>query len=97
MSHELNDDDDPQLKVAFRAVEADAPLPDTALLDALRQRAAEAFAAVDTAPHSQPLPEPPVVNSKRRHPMVTLAIRLLCLATVAAAMMVALLLPMNPG
>ena len=41
----IHDDDDSRLKAVLRAVNTDAPLPDAALLDALRQRAAEAFAA----------------------------------------------------
>ncbi len=97
MSHELNHDDDSQFQAALRAALADAPLPDIALLDALRQRAAEAFAAEATTTQTPPLPGPPAAILKRRHPMVTLAIRVLSLATVAAAMLVAFLLPMNPG
>ncbi|MEK6258550.1 MAG: VIT domain-containing protein [Planctomycetota bacterium] len=92
-----HDDDDSRLKAALRAVEADAPLPDAALLDALRQRAAEAFATGTTTTQSQPLPAQTAANSKRRHPMVTLAIRGLWVASAAAAMLVAWLVPIHEG
>ena len=92
-----HDDDDLRLKAVLRAVEVDAPLPDAALLDALRQRAAEAFAAGTTPTQSQLPPAQPVAISKRRHPMVTLAIRGLCVSSAVAAMLAAWLVPMNPG
>ncbi len=104
-----HDDDDSRLKGVLRAVDADAPLPDAAVLDALRQRSVEAFLSNEdrtgmsahptkTTPiQSQPQPGQPGANSKRRHPMVTLAIRGLCVASAAVAMLAAWLVPMNPG
>ncbi len=104
-----HDDDDSRLKAVLRAVEADAPLPDAALLDALRQRSAEAFLSNEdrtgksahptttTPTQTQLPPAQPAAHSKRRHPMVTLAIRGLCVASATVAMLAAWLVPMNPG
>ena len=104
----IHDDDDSRLKAVLRAVEADAPLPDAAMLDAIRQRAAEAFLSNEdrtglsahpkttTSIQSESLPARPVANLKRRHPMVTQAIRGLCVASAAAAMLMAWLVPVGP-
>ena len=92
-----HDDDDSRLKAVLRAIEADAPSPDAALIEALRQRAAEAFALEITPTQSQSLPIQPAANSKRRHPMVTLAIRGLCVASAALAMLAAWLVPIQEG
>ncbi len=127
-----HDDDDSRLKAVLRAVEADAPLPDAALLDALRHRAAEAFAVGTSSEQLRPesrvrevfgthqpgqltmvrfedsthpttptqtqlLSVQPAAHSKRRHPMVTLAIRGLCVASAAVAMLVAWLVPIHEG
>lgn len=93
MTDELNPDDhDARLKALLRAVDADVPPPNAALLDALRKKTDDVFAGEAASPTITPTPASPALKPAkltRRHPMITLAIRGLGLASAAAAILVA--------
>lgn len=99
-----HDDDDPRLKAVLRTVVSDAPTLDDGLLETLEQRTADVFAAAvnDSAGCAGPVRSEDstlltitTTNSPRRSPMFLLAVRGLCVAAAAAAMLAAWLVPIN--
>src|SRR5213592_2191562 len=70
MTHENgNERDDERLAALLRAVDADVPQPDRALLDTLRQRSAELFVSnlgdANRADASAAVGEPPAINASK--------------------------------
>ena len=83
--------DEEKIAALLRTVVAEAPPPDRQVLDALRLRSTELFAAPDGAVNGNGDASPPTpsTNATRRHPMIALSLRgLTAVAATAAAFLI---------
>lgn len=94
--------DETDLQGLLRSVDLDAPIPDLAVLNALRQQAADAFAqaAVTEGPAPPPAVDPvasiPTIPKDRRSSMLALAIRGSLALSAAFALLAVWLNPFTP-
>src|SRR5215831_13035802 len=94
----INDSDETRLRELLRALDVDAAPVDRPVLDALRERTLNAFEEESSPSLSTPRAIEPAVQlertpsqQKKRHPMITLAVRgVVALAGLAAAILVGL-------